>query len=279
MAVVAAASAVGRRWSNARATAAARGRAVTIRLSASMAAAGRGLRGASRRSAAELLAGVDAAAARLAAARHAPRIVLAKMAATGRRGAVALRAGAQRGFGALGAASAAVAVVVLMMVVTVGQSGRSKPVLWTTGMPGVELADTAATSGAGRDVTDLFRDLRNPAMPEEHLVAIVDRVADDPHDAVTEALLAAAESPSVVVSMASVRALRGRPCSRVGAALVQRLAHRDWQRRAWAAKVLGENGCVAAAPELRRRLRNEHDRRVRAQLSGALAMVRAGTPG
>ena len=47
--------------------------------------------------------------------------------------------------------------------------------------------------------------------------------------AIVDALLSAAENPSVVVSMASVRALRGRSCERVSTALDERLAHRDWR--------------------------------------------------
>ena len=116
-------------------------------------------------------------------------------------------------------------------------------------------------------------------MSEDDRVAAVEELGRDSRDVAIDALLAAAASPSTVVAMASVRALRGRPCGRVGPELVRRLAHPEWQRRAWAAKVLGENGCTTTAPALRRRLQDEPDPRVRVQLAAALASLSRGTPG
>jgi len=118
--------------------------------------------------------------------------------------------------------------------------------------------------------------LLDPALGEDKASALVEQLARDPDEATTAVLLAAARSPSVVVSMASLRALRGRPCGQVSRTLVDGLGHADWQRRAWAAKVLGENGCAAAAPELRRRLARERDQRVRRQLGVALASFGKG---
>ena len=57
--------------------------------------------------------------------------------------------------------------------------------------------------------------------------------------------------------------------------LAQRMAGGEWQQRAWAAKVLGENGCTSVGPELRRRLVGERDGRVRRQLTDALATLGA----
>ena len=70
-----------------------------------------------------------------------------------------------------------------------------------------------------------------------------------------------------------IRALRGRPCDRVQASLTRRLTHDDWQRRAWAAKVLGENGCADAVPDLKSRLARKRDGRVRRELSKALTAL------
>jgi hypothetical protein len=117
--------------------------------------------------------------------------------------------------------------------------------------------------------------LQDPSTTEDAKLAVVEKVAEDPGDAATGVLVAALGNESLLVSMASTRALRGRSCDRLRAPLVQQLDDAHWERRAWAAKVLGENGCVAAAPDLRRRLAHERDERVRRQLSTALAMADA----
>jgi len=118
--------------------------------------------------------------------------------------------------------------------------------------------------------------LRDPAVPDDRKLAVVDDVAKDPRGVATDVLLSAGRSDSVVVAMASIRALRGRPCEHIVAPLASRLAHDDWRQRAWAAKVLGENACAAAVPDLRRRLASEPDARVRRQLSAALSALAAG---
>ena len=207
------------------------------------------------------------------------RTIASASRATSRQALEAIVAGAHRALGASGPASAAAAVVVFVMAATLGQSWRIRPDVQTGAVPGEGVIATADADGPDQGLVHLSAGLDDPSISEERRVAIVEEVARDSRDAALDVLLAAAESPSVVVSMASVRALRGRPCSRVGGLLVRRLSHRDWQRRAWAAKVLGENGCVTAAPALRRRLANERDRRVREQLSTALATFGRGTPG
>jgi HEAT repeat protein len=170
-------------------------------------------------------------------------------------------------------------VVIFIVALTHGQLAR---VGVRTRAPVVPVASAGVTIAANVPapaVTHASVNVDDPTIPEERRLAVVEEMERDSRDAATDVLLAAADSPSVVVAMASVRALRGRPCTRVGSLLVGRLADREWQRRAWAAKVLGENGCVAAAPELRRRLRNERDPRVRAQVATALATLARGTPG
>jgi len=118
--------------------------------------------------------------------------------------------------------------------------------------------------------------LRDPAVPDDRKLAVVDDVAKDPREVATDFLLSAGGSDSVLVAMASIRALRGRPCDHIVAPLASRLGHDDWRQRAWAAKVLGENACAAAVPDLRRRLASERDARVRRQLSAALSALAAG---
>ena len=115
----------------------------------------------------------------------------------------------------------------------------------------------------------------DPATSDEAKVALLEQIAVEPADDATDVLLDAVGSPSLLVSMAGIRALRGRPCDRVAEALVQRMAGGEWQQRAWAAKVLGENGCTSVGPELRRRLAGERDGRVRRQLTDALATLGA----
>ena len=118
--------------------------------------------------------------------------------------------------------------------------------------------------------------LRDPGIPEDRKLAVVDDVAKDPGEVATDVLLSAGRSDSVLVAMAGIRALRGRPCEHIVAPLASRLGHDDWRQRAWAAKVLGENACAAAVPDLRRRLATERDARVRRQLSAALGALAAG---
>jgi hypothetical protein len=118
--------------------------------------------------------------------------------------------------------------------------------------------------------------LGDPAVTEDAKLAIVDDVASDPRDGAVDVLLSTGRGDSVLVALAGIRALRGRPCSRIAAPLAGRLGHDDWRQRAWAAKVLGENACAAARPELRGRLASERDGRVRRQLSIALDALAAG---
>jgi hypothetical protein len=155
----------------------------------------------------------------------------------------------------------------------------------------VALPEPAAESPASiqaKAVVDTERDARlreveaalgARTLSDEEKLALVEEVAGYAGEAATDVLLAAAESPSLLVAMASIRGLRGRPCERVAAPLALRMGHADWQRRAWAAKILGESGCTAAAPALRERLARERDARVRQQLTGAIAALDAAADG
>jgi len=145
----------------------------------------------------------------------------------------------------------------------------------TVSDPVVRAETTAAVDPNDARLGEATSALRDPSISEERKLGILESIAADPDDEATGALLNAVESPSVLVSMAGIRALRGRPCGRVADPLVRRMAHGDWQCRAWAAKVLGENGCTSVAPELRRCLARERDARVRRQLTDALATLGA----
>jgi hypothetical protein len=63
---------------------------------------------------------------------------------------------------------------------------------------------------------------------------------------------------------------RGRPCDAVAAALAHRLDDSLWQRRAWAARILGANDCAGSRRQLVQRLTVEPDLRVQAQLKRAI---------
>ena len=148
-------------------------------------------------------------------------------------------------------------VVVLVLVATAGHTERATVARGPVTIAAPEPAPVA-----------------EPPRTEEERLAAVDRLTRDASDQATDALVAAADDPSLLVAMAGVRALRGRPCARVAGALGRALGHADWQRRAWAAKVLGDNGCRTAASTLRARLAREPDPRVRRQLTAALATLR-----
>jgi HEAT repeats len=195
------------------------------------------------------------------------------------RGFRTAAAGAGRGLGLLRPlllpAGAALLGALMVFAVALARS-------FVMGMPQPRFPVRAAATTPADPSAKLHADaavLGDPGQPEERLVAVVEQVARDGRDTATDLLLSAADGPSVVVAMASIRALRGRPCARVARPLVQGLAHGDWQRRAWAAKILGENGCAGVAPALRQQLARERDTRVRRQLDGALAVLDAHAAG
>jgi hypothetical protein len=166
--------------------------------------------------------------------------------------------------------AAAVLGAVVVLVAALGQSDHAP----APSRPSFSASDSdVAVSGAAERLLEVSAAVRDPSLPDDRVLAIVGEVAGEAHDTATDVLVSITRSGSVVASMAGIRALRGRPCARVAAPLVQRLGDRDWQRRAWAAKVLGENGCVTAAPALETALARERDGRVRRQITGALAAL------
>jgi len=117
---------------------------------------------------------------------------------------------------------------------------------------------------------DVGQVLRTPGASEAAQLAVVDELAKDSSDDATRALLAGVDSDSLHVSMACLRALSGRSCDKVATALAHRLEDPQWQRRAWAARVLGTNACAGARLQLAQRLPVEPDLRVQAQLQLAI---------
>jgi len=117
---------------------------------------------------------------------------------------------------------------------------------------------------------DVGQVLRTPGASEATQLAVVDELTRNSSDDATQALLAGIDSASVYVSMACLRALAGRPCDAVAAALAHRLDDSLWQRRAWAARILGANDCAGSRRQLVQRLTVEPDLRVQAQLKRAI---------
>jgi hypothetical protein len=132
------------------------------------------------------------------------------------------------------------------------------------------LALTVAVARRRERPPDVVDVLWNPAVADEVKLPLIERFAADPSRKATELLVSTVDHPSLLVSMASIRALRDRPCDLVASPLERQLSDSAWQRRAWAAKVVAENGCTAALPPVRARLASEPDVRVQRQLVAAL---------
>jgi hypothetical protein len=117
---------------------------------------------------------------------------------------------------------------------------------------------------------DVAQILHSGGASDDAKLAIIEELARDPSDSATQALLSGVGVDSVYVSMAALRALSGRRCDMVASTLSRRLDDPLWQRRAWAARVLGTNDCAGTAPRVARRLAVEPDARVQLQLRLAL---------
>jgi hypothetical protein len=128
-------------------------------------------------------------------------------------------------------------------------------------------ATDTAPQPAAWDVGEVFR---TPGASEATQLAVVDELSKKDGDDATKALLAGVDSESMYVSMASLRALAGRPCGAIASQLARRLDDAAWQRRAWAARILGANDCAGAALHLTQRLAVEPDLRVQTQIQLAI---------
>jgi len=141
-------------------------------------------------------------------------------------------------------------------------------------------AAVAATVTAGvptPEIAAAYRDaaatLADPEQTDTTKLAVVETLASDASDAATDVLLASIRNASVLVSMGAVKALAGRPCARIAEPLTALLADDEWQRRAWAAKILGVDGCAGARDALAARRGRETDARVTKLIDDAIAML------
>ncbi|TMA72203.1 MAG: HEAT repeat domain-containing protein [Deltaproteobacteria bacterium] len=115
-----------------------------------------------------------------------------------------------------------------------------------------------------------------PNGSDEAKVAVIEGLAADRGEAATAVLVRFVDSPSTLIAAASIKGLTNRGCDRVEGVLVRLLESGEWQRRAWAAKVLAANGCRGARPSLAERARREVDERVKARLDEAMQQLAEG---
>jgi len=124
------------------------------------------------------------------------------------------------------------------------------------------------------ELTPHYRDavatLQRDDTAEEAKLALVQELAGDKSDAATAVLHVGTENPSVLVSMASIKGLGGRACEDIAAPLERLLENQQWQRRAWAAKILGDTRCRGALRKLTDKLQHERDGRVQQRLEAAI---------
>ena len=136
----------------------------------------------------------------------------------------------------------------------------------------------AATGGAATPVAErVDAALTREDVSEQLKLALVEELARDPGDTATNTLLRASRNPSLLISMAALKGLTGRRCDRLEPELAELMMDDEWQRRAWAVKVLGESGCAAAGDALSERWRAESDARVREQIADAMSALRASS--
>ena len=131
-------------------------------------------------------------------------------------------------------------------------------------------APTPELSSAHRDAGATLAD---PAQADTTKLAVIATLTSDASDAATDILLGATRNASILVSMAAVKALDGRPCARIVGPLTALLVDEEWQRRAWAAKILGGDGCVGARAALVARRGDETDARVAKLVDDAIKML------
>lgn len=134
------------------------------------------------------------------------------------------------------------------------------------------VAATVAASEPTPELATAYREasatLADPARSDEAKLAVLATLESDSSGAATDVLLESTRNASILVSMGAVKALAGRPCARIVEPLTALLADDEWQRRAWAAKVLG--GCADARSALTARRDREDDARVTKLIDDAI---------
>jgi len=104
---------------------------------------------------------------------------------------------------------------------------------------------------------------------------VLDDLAPDPSDDATTVLIFATQNDSIPVSMAGLKALANRVDDRVETQLVSLLEDDSWERRAWAARILGQTERRGALMALTEVLAHETDARVRRQIEEAVTALDA----
>jgi hypothetical protein len=136
---------------------------------------------------------------------------------------------------------------------------------------------TVTVAAPTAEVAPAYRDARatlaDPQEAEAGKLAVIETLASDRSAAATDLLVDSTRNPSILVSMAAVKALAGRACGRVAGPLATLLDDQEWQRRAWAAKILGANGCLGARDALAMRRGREKDARVTKIVDDAITML------
>jgi len=146
--------------------------------------------------------------------------------------------------------------------------------------PTATIASTVTAAAATPEFARAYREagatLADPEQTDPTKLGVVATLASDSSDAATDVLLASTRNASILVSMAGLKALAGRPCARIVGPLTDLLADGEWQRRAWAAKVLGGDHCVGARDALAARRGRESDARVAKLVDDAIKMLDEG---
>ena len=138
-------------------------------------------------------------------------------------------------------------------------------------------AAPTATAVPTPEIASAYREARatlvDPGQPEAKKLDVVATLASDTTDAATDVLLETTRNASILVSMGAVKALAGRPCAKIAEPLTALLDDQEWQRRAWAAKILGVDGCLGAREALSARRGRETDPRVTKLVDDAVKML------
>ncbi|MBI3767857.1 MAG: protein kinase [Deltaproteobacteria bacterium] len=145
-----------------------------------------------------------------------------------------------------------------------------------TPIPTIEptvLPTVAATASLPARYRYALEILDQPDLSDDEKVALVNGMAADHSDHAVIVLIAGARNISELVYMAAIRGLGGRPCHLVAPSLIELLEDEAWKRRAWAAKVLGEDRCREALRPLTEREERETDPRVRYNLEVAIKQL------
>jgi hypothetical protein len=170
----------------------------------------------------------------------------------------------------------AYAAVVLASHVVVSCTSAPEPrAVPTTAAPEITPTATVTLSSRYREMADR---LASPDVDEAAKLSLVSELGEDTSGEAMQVLLGVLDSRSSLVAAAAIMGLRRRPCAPIESALVAQLAKEDWQRRAWAAKVLGTNRCRGAVDALTEALQAEQDGRAQSKMDEALADIRKENP-